>query len=229
MVGYNLTRSVVSTTEEFNYFIVCDRPTSGRTSAPEVLHVGYAIRSKFARALSCPNMNPNGVIFSRSESPQIEYNVSGSTMQLSIMDQYTDSGSAPSGSRRQGVVGGGVTPVVAGSYENAPPVAAGSSAPMLNIQGIPFQGAYMPNPNWQFFAPDLPPQVERSDRGDAEFGSAAPSKRSSQTHISQEPTSLQNMLCYRLPLIDPSPPRGLPLRDQYCQHCQVCKVNPRQS
>ena len=84
-------------------------------------------------------MNPNGVTFTRSESPQIEYNVSGSTMQLSIMHQYIDSGSAQSGSRRQCVVVGGVTPVVAGSYENASPVAAGSSAPMLNSQGIPFR------------------------------------------------------------------------------------------
>ena len=35
-----------------------------------------------------------------------------------------------------------------------------TGAPTLNIQGTPFQGAYIPNPSWQFIAPNLPPHAQ---------------------------------------------------------------------
>ena len=35
-----------------------------------------------------------------------------------------------------------------------------TGAPTLNIQGTPFQGAYIPNPSWHFIAPNLPPHAQ---------------------------------------------------------------------
>ena len=49
---------------------------------------------------------------------------------------------------------------MAGLYANVLPGAAGSSAPMLNIQGTSFQGAYMPNSKWQFYAPNFLPRAQ---------------------------------------------------------------------
>ena len=155
-----LIRSVVGTTEEFNYFIVSDRPTwktSGRTSTPDVFpSMSYnLIKTRLGTQL---------LLLSRSLDQKLP--------QLTIQcfrwryvaqykpvrpHQYAESSpaliqappaaaaravAAPvspvTGSRAAGSYAN--EPLATGSYSNAPPVAAALSAPMLNIQVTPFQG-----------------------------------------------------------------------------------------
>ena len=56
---------------------------------------------------------------------------------------------------------------MAGTAPTAPPASmAGPQAGLytgantLTIMGTPFQGAIMPNPNWQFVAPNFPPRAQ---------------------------------------------------------------------
>ena len=114
------------------------------------------------------------------------------------MHQYIDSGSAQSGRQRQGAAGccrrqgaTGISRFICKCAASSGRVKCTHAEHSGHVFSKCITG-YMPNPNWQFFAPNLPPRVEGSDRGNAEIRSAAPSNRSSQTRISQEPTPLSS-------------------------------------
>ena len=66
----------------------------------------------------------------------------------------------PSTASTAGTVGTAGLSGMASTAATAPMAGFYTGAPMLNIQGTTFQGSYKPNPNWQFFVPNLLPRAQ---------------------------------------------------------------------